>query len=55
MVTRALWASPVRNTLLLLGGALFLVIVATAYGQIRLNSWNQPFYDALSRQTCGSS
>src|SRR6185369_9030179 len=27
-----------------------LVIVATAYGQIRLNSWNKPFYDALSRR-----
>ena len=36
--------------LLLLSGALFLVVAATAYGQIRLNSWNQPFYDALSRR-----
>src|SRR5689334_10307198 len=27
-----------------------LVIVATAYGQIRLNRWNQPFYDALARR-----
>src|SRR6202790_1237459 len=50
MVVGALWASPVRNTLLLLGTALCLVIIATAYGQIRLNSWNQPFYDALSRR-----
>jgi putative ATP-binding cassette transporter len=33
----------------MLSGALFLVIAATAYGQIRLNNWNQPFYDALSR------
>ncbi len=49
MVTRALWAAPVRNTLLMLASALFLVIVATAYGQIRLNRWNQPFYDALAR------
>src|ERR1700680_5191284 len=50
MMLRALWAAPVRNTLFLLSGALFLVIAATAYGQIRLNSWNQPFYDALSRR-----
>src|ERR1700692_4974746 len=50
MVIGALWSSPVRNTLLLLGTALSLVIIATAYGQIRLNSWNQPFYDALSRR-----
>lgn len=49
MVTRALWASPVRNALLTLVTALFLIIAATAYGQIRLNSWNKPFYDALSK------
>src|SRR5882724_12408428 len=50
MMVRALWAAPVRNTLLWLSGSLFLVIAVTAYGQIRLNSWNQPFYDALSRR-----
>jgi putative ATP-binding cassette transporter len=50
MVSEALWAAPVRNALLALSAALFLVIVATAYGQIRLNGWNQPFYDALSRR-----
>jgi putative ATP-binding cassette transporter len=53
MVIGALWSSPVRNTLLLLGTALSIVIIATAYGQIRLNSWNQPFYDALSRRNIG--
>jgi putative ATP-binding cassette transporter len=47
---RALWAAPVRNVLLLLAFALFLVIAVSAYGQIRLNSWNQPFYDALSHR-----
>jgi putative ATP-binding cassette transporter len=50
MMARALWASPVRNTLLLLDASLFLIIAATAYGQIRLNKWNQPFYDALSHR-----
>jgi putative ATP-binding cassette transporter len=50
MMVRALWAAPVRNVLFLLSGALFLVVAATAYGQIRLNTWNQPFYDALSRR-----
>jgi putative ATP-binding cassette transporter len=49
MMIRALWAAPVRSTLLLLGALLCAVVAATAYGQIRLNSWNQPFYDALSR------
>src|ERR1700704_2341905 len=50
MMVRALWAAPVRNTLFWLSGSLFLVIAVTAYGQIRLNNWNQPFYDALSRR-----
>jgi putative ATP-binding cassette transporter len=27
-----------------------LVVAATAYGQIRLNGWNKPFFDALSRR-----
>src|SRR5450755_3134993 len=50
MMAGALWGAPVRNTLLLLSGSIFFVISATAYGQIRLNTWNQPFYDALSRR-----
>jgi vitamin B12/bleomycin/antimicrobial peptide transport system ATP-binding/permease protein len=50
MMFRALWASRVRNVLLVVGVSLFLIIAATAYGQIRLNSWNQPFYDALSHR-----
>jgi putative ATP-binding cassette transporter len=50
MMVRAFWGAPVRNTLFLLSGALFLVIAVTAYGQIRLNNWNQPFYDALSHR-----
>ena len=50
MMHRALWASPVRNTLLVLASSIVLIVAATAYGQIRLNSWNQPFYDALSHR-----
>jgi vitamin B12/bleomycin/antimicrobial peptide transport system ATP-binding/permease protein len=50
LMTRALLASPVGKSLAGLSGALFIVIVATAYWQIRLNSWNKPFYDALSRR-----
>jgi putative ATP-binding cassette transporter len=33
---------------LLLG--LVLVVGATAYGQIELNAWNKPFYDAIARK-----
>jgi putative ATP-binding cassette transporter len=50
MMIGALFASPVRNTLLTLGLGLVAVILLTAYGQILLNSWNQPFYDALARR-----
>ena len=50
MMYRALWASPVRNSLLVLASSIFLIVAVTAYGQIRLNSWNQPFYDALSHR-----
>jgi vitamin B12/bleomycin/antimicrobial peptide transport system ATP-binding/permease protein len=50
MMIRALLASPVRNTLFLLGAATAAVIVATVYGQIRLNRWNQPFYDAVAHR-----
>jgi len=50
MMLKAFWASSVRNTLLWFAGAILLIIVATAYGQIRLNRWNQPFYDALARR-----
>jgi len=50
MMTRALWGSSVRNAILTLAGSAFAVIVATAYAQVRLNRWNKPFYDALSRR-----
>ncbi|MGH8149769.1 MAG: ABC transporter ATP-binding protein/permease [Steroidobacteraceae bacterium] len=50
MMTRALWASPARNAVLVLTGLASTVVVVTAYGQVRLNRWNQPFYDALSRR-----
>ncbi|HVW69082.1 MAG TPA: ABC transporter ATP-binding protein/permease [Steroidobacteraceae bacterium] len=50
MMIRALLASPLRNQLVALGAAVLTVIIATAYGQNRLNSWNKPFYDALARR-----
>ncbi|HEX8755932.1 MAG TPA: ABC transporter ATP-binding protein/permease [Steroidobacteraceae bacterium] len=50
MMIRALWSSPARGAIIGLMGAAVAVIVATAYGQVRLNRWNQPFYDALSRR-----
>jgi putative ATP-binding cassette transporter len=40
--------SPGRNKLFLLGLAVCAVVALTAFGQIKLNAWNKPFYDALS-------
>jgi putative ATP-binding cassette transporter len=50
MMARAFLASPQRNALILLAIGLASVIGGTAAGQIELNAWNQPFYDALSRK-----
>jgi putative ATP-binding cassette transporter len=50
MMVRALWTSPARNAVVALTAAAAAVIVVTAYGQVRLNRWNRPFYDALSRR-----
>jgi len=53
MMWRALLASPLRNALFILGGVLTGVVILTAYGQILLNAWNKPFYDALARRDLG--
>ena len=50
MMARAFMASAQRAKLIMLAVAIAAVIGATAYGQIRLNAWNQPFYDALARK-----
>jgi putative ATP-binding cassette transporter len=50
LVTRAIFSSPVGKSLTLLMAVIVVIIIATAYGQIRLNSWNKPFFDALSRR-----
>ncbi|MDE3239825.1 MAG: ABC transporter ATP-binding protein/permease [Paracoccaceae bacterium] len=50
MMAGAFWASKRRNRLIALAAGLVLIILATAYMQIRLNAWNRPFYDALTRK-----
>ncbi len=42
--------SPVRNTLIALGTGIFVLIVLIAIGQVAINRWNEPFYDALARK-----
>lgn len=46
----AFWTSPVRNRLILLACGLLTIILVTAYGQVKLNEWNAPFYNALERR-----
>jgi putative ATP-binding cassette transporter len=48
MIKTFWWDSPGRNKLFLLGTGICTVVSLTAYAQIELNSWNKPFYDALS-------
>lgn len=50
IILDSLRASRQRFALFWLGGGLTAIIGATAYGQIRLNAWNKPFYDALARK-----
>ena len=50
LVIRPIMKSQVGKALKVLIVMIVLVIIATAYGQIRLNSWNRPFFDALSRR-----
>jgi vitamin B12/bleomycin/antimicrobial peptide transport system ATP-binding/permease protein len=49
-LTRATFSSPAGKALVWLVIAVVLVLIATAYGQIRINRWNKPFYDAMSRR-----
>lgn len=49
-IRRALAGSPVRKWLLWTAVGMMAVIIATSIGQVLLNRWNQPFYDALARR-----
>ncbi|WP_026615111.1 ABC transporter ATP-binding protein/permease [Ensifer aridi] len=50
MMRRAFVASPVLKPILWLTAGSFGVIVATAVGQIVLNRWYRPFFDAIERR-----
>lgn len=47
---RAALRSHAGKAIKLLAAGILAVLLLTAYGQIRLNQWNKPFYDALSRR-----
>ena len=50
MMWRAFMGSPLRSLLFWVGFGILALIVATAFGQVLLNRWNQPFYDAIERR-----
>ncbi len=50
MIYRAIFASSVGRWLIVLLALLVTAILVTSYGQIILNRWNQPFYDAITRR-----
>ena len=50
MILHAILASPVGRRVIWLATGLVVAILVTSYGQVILNNWNQPFYDALTRR-----
>jgi putative ATP-binding cassette transporter len=49
-LVKAFWNGEARNGILLLAAGIATVILGTAFGQVRLNAWNRPFYDAIARR-----
>ncbi len=52
-LVNVLWVSRERNHLIWLSIGLAVVILLTAAGQVRLNTWWGSFYDALARRDLG--
>ena len=50
----ALMSSASRRSLLFLMVGIAAVVGATALGQVRLNAWNEPFYDAVAQKDIAS-
>ena len=50
MIFRAIFAPRLGRRIIVLMSVLIAAILATTYGQLALNEWNQPFYDAITRR-----
>jgi putative ATP-binding cassette transporter len=50
MIYRAIARSPTGRRVFVLLLVLVVMILVTTYGQVILNGWNKPFYDALTRR-----
>src|SRR5947209_3843560 len=46
----SLWRSPERRRIALLASGIFAVLIANIVGQVRLNTWQGAFFDALTRR-----
>src|SRR5579871_2328588 len=53
-LVRALWKGDYRTRIITLALGIAVVVCATAFGQVRLNAWNQPFYDAVAHKDVAS-
>lgn len=54
MLRGALWSSRGRSKLTILTIGIISTICATAGGQIILNAWNKPFYEAIAQRDFGA-
>ncbi|MCF1709605.1 ABC transporter ATP-binding protein/permease [Tabrizicola sp. J26] len=50
IIVRSLRHTKGKRDLILLLAGIVVVILGTAVAQVRLNAWNQPFYDAIERK-----
>ena len=50
MIYSAILSSPAGRRVIVLATVLVVAILVTSYGQVILNDWNQPFYDAITRR-----
>ena len=50
MIFRAIFASPVGRRAIVLLSGLVVAILVTSLGQVILNRWQKPFYDAITRR-----
>ena len=50
LMLQAFWSSKARAKILAYLLVLVVVISVTIFGQLRLNAWNRPFYDAIAQK-----
>ena len=50
MIYRAIFASAVGRRIIVLLALLVVAILANTFGQVVLNRWQKPFYDAITRR-----